>query len=55
MNNNLIVDDLMKITVNHEMMTSLKELSKYKPTKNENDMAMFNYLHFTSLWRRMEN
>ena len=40
MNNNLIVDDL-KITVNPEMMTSLKELSKYKPTKHEDDIAMF--------------
>ena len=54
MNNNLIVDDL-KITVNPEMMTSLKELSKYKPTKHEDDIAMFNYLYLTSLWRRMES
>ena len=49
MNNNLIVDDL-KITVNPEMMTSLKELSKYKPKKHEGDIVMF-----TTLWRRMEN
>lgn len=54
MNNNLIVDDL-KITVNTEMMTSLKELSQYKPTKHEDDIKMFNHIYFTSLWRRMEN
>ena len=54
MNNNLIVDDL-KITVNPEIMTSLKELSKYKPTKHEDDIKMFNHIYFTSLWRRMEN
>lgn len=54
MNNNLIVDDL-KITVNPEMMTSLKELSQYKPTKHEDDIKMFNHIYFTSLWRRMEN
>ena len=54
MNNNLIVDDL-KITVNPEMMTSIKELSQYKPTKHEDDIAKFNYLYLTSLWRRMEN
>ena len=54
MNNNLIIDDL-KITVNPETMTSLKELSQYKPKKHEDDIAMFNYLHLTSLWRRMEN
>ena len=54
MNNNLIVDDL-KITVNPEMMTSLKELSQYKPTKHEDDIKMFNHIYFASLWRRMEN
>ena len=54
MNNNLIVDDL-KITVNPEMMTSLKELLQYKSTKHEDDIRMFNHIYFTSLWRRMEN
>ena len=54
MNNNLIVDDL-KITVNPKMMTLLKELSQYKPTKHEDDIKMFNHIYFTSLWRRMEN
>ena len=54
MNSNLIVDDL-KITVNPEMMASLKELSQYKPTKHEDDIKMFNHIYFTSLWRRMEN
>lgn len=54
MRNNIIVDDL-KITVNPEMMKSLKELSQYEPSKHKDDIAMFNYLHFTSLCRRMEN
>lgn len=54
MKNNLIVDDL-KITVSPEMMTLVKELSRCKPTKHEDDIAMFNCLYFTSLWRRMEN
>ena len=54
MRNNIIVDDL-KITVNPEMMKSLKELSQYEPSKHKYDIAMFNYLHFTSLWRRMKN
>ena len=52
--NDLIVDYL-KITVNPEMMTSLKELLQYKPTKHEDDIRMFNHIYFTSLWRRMEN
>ena len=54
MKNKIIVDDL-KITTSPEMMTSLKELSQYKPTKHEDDIAMYNYLYLTSLWRRMEN
>lgn len=54
MKNNIIVDDL-KIAVNPEMMSSLKELSQYEPSKHKDDIAMFNHLYFTSLWRRMEN
>ena len=54
MRNNIIVDDL-KIVVNPEMMSSLKQLSQYEPSKHKDDIAMFNYLHFTSLWRRMKN
>ena len=54
MKNNIIVDDL-KITTSPEMMTSLKELLQYEPSKHEDDIEMFNHIYFTSLWRRMEN
>ena len=54
MKNNIIVDDL-KITTSPEMMTSLKELLQYEPSKHEDDIKMFNHIYFTSLWRRMEN
>ena len=55
MKNNIIVDDLISISISPEMMSSLSELSQYETQKHKNDISMFNQIYITSLWRRMEN
>ena len=55
MKNNIIVDDLISISIIPEMMSSLSELSQYETSKHKDDISMFNQIYITSLWRRMEN
>ena len=55
MKNNIIVDDLISISISPEMMSSLSELSQYETSKHKDDISMFNQIYITSLWRRMEN
>ena len=55
MKNNIIVDDLLSISISQEMMSSLSELSQYETSKHKDDISMFNQIYITSLWRRMEN
>lgn len=54
MKNNIIVDDLISISIIPEMMSSLSELSQYETQEHKDDISMFNHI-FHSLWRRMEN
>ena len=55
MKNNIIVDDLLSISISQEMMSSLSELSQYETQEHKDDISMFNQIYITSLWRRMEN
>lgn len=55
MKNNIIVDDLLSISISPEMMSSLSELSQYETQEHKDDISMFNQIYITSLWRRMEN
>lgn len=55
MKNNIIVDDLLSISISPEMMSSLSELSQYETQEQKDDISMFNQIYITSLWRRMEN
>ena len=55
MKNNIIVDDLISISISPEMMSSLSELSQYETQEHKDDISMFNQIYITSLWRRMEN
>lgn len=55
MKNNIIVDDLLSISISPEMMQSLSELSQYETQEHKDDISMFNQIYITSLWRRMEN
>ena len=55
MKNNIIVDDLISISIIPEMMSSLSELSQYETQEHKDDISMFNQIYITSLWRRMEN
>ena len=55
MKNNIIVDDLLSISISPEMMSSLSELSQYETQEHKDDISMFNHIYITSLWRRMEN
>ncbi len=51
----VIVDDLLNFNANEKTIEFLKELSKYQPQKHNDDTRMFNYIHISTLWRRMEN
>ena len=55
MKNNIIVDDLISISIIPEMMSSLIELSQYETSKHKDDMLMFNHSYITTLCRRMKN
>ena len=55
MKNNIIVDDLLSISISPEMMSLLSELSQYETQEHKDDISMFNQIYITSLWRRMEN
>lgn len=55
MKNNIIVDDLLSISISPEMMSSLSELSQYETQEHKDDISMFNQIYITSLWRRMKN
>ena len=55
MKNNIIVDDLLSISISPEMMSSLSELQQYETQEHKDDISMFNQIYITSLWRRMEN
>ena len=55
MKNNIIVDDLLSVSISPEMMSSLSELSQYETSKHKDDISMFNQIYITTLWRRMEN
>lgn len=55
MKNNIIVDDLISISIIPEMMSSLSELYQYETQEHKDDMLMFNHSYITSLLRRMEN
>ena len=55
MKNNIIVDDLISISIIPEMMSLLSELSQYETQEHKDDISMFNQIYITSLWRRMEN
>ena len=55
MKNNIIVDDLLSISISPEMMSSLSELSQYETSKHKDDMLMFNHSYITTLWRRIKN
>ena len=55
MKNNIIVDDLLSISISPEMMSSLSELSQYETQEHKDDISMFNQIYITSLWRRIEN
>ena len=55
MKNNIIVDDLISISIIPEMMSSLSELSQYETQEHKDDISMFNHSYITTLWRRMEN
>ena len=55
MKNNIIVDDLISISIIPEMMSSLSELSQYETQEHKDDISMFNQIYITSLWRRIEN
>lgn len=55
MKNNIIVDDLLSISISPEMMSSLSELSQYETSKHKDDISMFNQIYITTLWRRMKN
>ena len=55
MKNNIIVDDLLSISISQEMMSSLSELSQYETQEHKDDISMFNQIYITTLWRRMEN
>lgn len=55
MKNNIIVDDLLSISISPEMMSSLSELSQYETQEHKDDISMFNHIYITSLWRRMKN
>lgn len=55
MKNNIIVDDLLSISISPEMMSSLSELSQYETQEHKDDISMFNQIYITTLWRRMEN
>ena len=55
MKNNIIVDDLLSISISPEMMSSLSELSQYETQEHKDDISMFNHIYITSLWRRIEN
>ena len=55
MKNNIIVDDLLSISISQEMMSSLSELSQYETQEHKDDISMFNQIYITTLWRRIEN
>lgn len=55
MKNNIIVDDLLSISISPEMMSLLSELSQYETQEHKDDISMFNQIYITSLLRRMEN
>lgn len=55
MKNNIIVDDLLSISISPEMMSLLSELSQYETQEHKDDISMFNQIYITSLWRRMKN
>ena len=55
MKNNIIVDDLISISIIPEMMSLLSELSQYETQEHKDDISMFNHIYITSLWRRIEN
>ena len=55
MKNNIIVDDLISISIIPEMMSLLSELSQYETQEHKDDISMFNQIYITNLWRRMEN
>ena len=55
MKNNIIVDDLLSISISPEMMSLLSEFSQYETQEHKDDISMFNHIYITSLWRRIEN
>ena len=55
MKNNIIVDDLLSISISPEMMSLLSEFSQYETQEHKDDISMFDKIYITSLWRRMEN
>ena len=55
MKNNIIVDDLISISIIPEMMSSLSEFQQYETQEHKDDISMFNQIYITYLWIRMEN